>query len=245
MPAPPRISVVLPVRNESHRLRQVLPELDAVRPVLHEIIVVDGHSADGTLDTAVRVLPRVVALTQSRNGRGNALACGFAAATGEILVAFDVHGPPARAAIGSLVDAVAAGSDLATQHRGRTSGCRGGRVSAYRLGVAAANLLFGAAFTDMATGSHAFRSDLLPALGLPPTYSTGLSDEPRWGDGPEIDVALLCRAAAAGAAIVEVAPTGRTEPTAGAARPGGPVPRGLLPVVLAEHRHAHRLRSGS
>ncbi len=40
--------------------------------------LVDGHSTDGTPEIARALLPRVRVITQTRKGKGNALACGFA-----------------------------------------------------------------------------------------------------------------------------------------------------------------------
>ena len=65
----PRVSVVVPTRNEARNLEVVLPAIAAVRPAVHEIIVVDGHSVDGSVDTAQRVLPWVRAITQTRKGK--------------------------------------------------------------------------------------------------------------------------------------------------------------------------------
>ena len=88
----PRVSVVVPTRNEARNLEVVLPAIAAVRPAVHEIIVVDGNSVDGTIETAQRVLPWVKVITQTRKGKGNAMACGFAAATGDVVVMFDADG---------------------------------------------------------------------------------------------------------------------------------------------------------
>ena len=53
----PRVTVVVPTRNEARNLEVVLPAIAAVRPAVHEIIVVDGHSVDNSVETARRVLP--------------------------------------------------------------------------------------------------------------------------------------------------------------------------------------------
>jgi glycosyltransferase involved in cell wall biosynthesis len=81
----PRISIIVPARNEAKNLEIVLPQL----PEVHEIIVVDGHSVDGTAEVARRVRPDVDVITQTRRGKGNALVCGFERATGDIIVMFD------------------------------------------------------------------------------------------------------------------------------------------------------------
>ena len=64
----PRVSVVVPTRNEARNLEVVLPAIAAVRPAVHEIIVVDGHSVDGSIETAQRVLPWGRAISQTRTG---------------------------------------------------------------------------------------------------------------------------------------------------------------------------------
>ena len=79
----PMVSVVIPTLNEARNLEHVFAALPAG---LHEVIIVDGHSVDGTPEVARRLRPDVRVISQTRTGKGNALACGFAAATGEIIV---------------------------------------------------------------------------------------------------------------------------------------------------------------
>ena len=55
-----RVSVVIPTLNEAANLPHVLPRLPAG---LHEVIVVDGHSTDGTVAVARRLRPDVRAET--------------------------------------------------------------------------------------------------------------------------------------------------------------------------------------
>jgi glycosyltransferase involved in cell wall biosynthesis len=86
--ARPRISIVVPALNEARNLEVVLPEL----PPVYEVILVDGTSTDGTVETALRVLPTVKIVKQTRRGKGNALVCGFEAASGDVVVMFDADG---------------------------------------------------------------------------------------------------------------------------------------------------------
>src|SRR5439155_7871062 len=65
--SPPRVSVVIPALNEAENLRHVLPRLP---DGLHEVILVDGHSTDGTTEVAREVLPSIRAVTQSGRGKG-------------------------------------------------------------------------------------------------------------------------------------------------------------------------------
>ena len=108
----PLVSVIVPTRNEAKNLEIVLPAIAAVRPAVHEIIVVDGNSTDGSIDVARRVLPSVKAITQTRKGKGNAMACGFAAATGDVVVMFDADGSADPAEIPAFVSALVAGASM-------------------------------------------------------------------------------------------------------------------------------------
>src|SRR5438128_9431374 len=85
---PPRVSVVVPTFNEARNL----PHVFGLMPDVHEVIVVDGRSTDGTVETARALRPDVRVVRQSRRGKGNALACGFAAVTGDVVVMLDADG---------------------------------------------------------------------------------------------------------------------------------------------------------
>jgi glycosyltransferase involved in cell wall biosynthesis len=56
-------------------------------------------------------------LSQTRTGKGNALACGFAAATGDIIVMIDADGSTDPAEIPRFVEALTAGADFAKGSR--------------------------------------------------------------------------------------------------------------------------------
>jgi glycosyltransferase involved in cell wall biosynthesis len=73
-----RVSVVIPALNEAENLPHVFPRLP---DGLHEVIIVDGRSTDGTVEVARRLRPDVRIVKQDGKGKGNALAAGSAAAT--------------------------------------------------------------------------------------------------------------------------------------------------------------------
>jgi dolichol-phosphate mannosyltransferase len=84
------LSIILPVVNEGDNLRQLIPRLKAViqrEDLSFEIIVVDGGSSDGTLQTAVELGARAVA--ERRRGYGGALETGFAEAQGDYVLTLD------------------------------------------------------------------------------------------------------------------------------------------------------------
>src|SRR5918998_4345899 len=84
-----RVSVVIPTLNEAANLPHVFAELPGW---LHEVVLVDGFSSDGTVEVARRLRPDVRIVLQERRGKGDAVACGFAAATGDIIVMLDADG---------------------------------------------------------------------------------------------------------------------------------------------------------
>jgi glycosyl transferase family 2 len=204
----PRVSVVVPTRNEARNLEVVLPAVAAVQPAVHEIIVVDGRSVDGTVETAQRVLPTVKVIYQTRRGKGNAMACGFAAATGDVIVMFDADGSADPTEIPAFVAALVAGADFAKGSRFTPGGGSDDITLLRRSGNAGlngvANALFGTSYTDLCYGYNAFWADLLPVLDLPDPDAPAADDTMLWGDGFEIETVLNCRVAAAGLRITEV-----------------------------------------
>ena len=92
--SPPRISVVVPVFDEEPNLAPLVGEIAAAFAGLdYELLVVDDGSRDATAATLQRLCagePRLRALRHDRNyGQSAALATGFAAARGELLVTLD------------------------------------------------------------------------------------------------------------------------------------------------------------
>ena len=200
----PRISVVIPALNEALNLAAVLPLL----PDVHEVILVDGGSVDGTVATARRARPDIVTVLQSRRGKGNALAAGFARVTGDVVVMFDADGSADPAEIGRFVAVLKEGADFAKGSRFTAGGGSGDITPVRRVGNLFLNALFklgfGARSTDLCYGYNAFWADLLPALDLPDHARPSLNGRMQWGDGFEIETVIHCRFAAAGARIVEV-----------------------------------------
>ncbi|NKY57006.1 glycosyltransferase family 2 protein [Nocardia flavorosea] len=200
--AGPRISVVVPVLNEAKNLRQVLPTV----PESYEVIVVDGGSTDDSMDAVAQLRPSAIRLRQTRWGKGNALGCGFAAATGDIVVMFDADGSADAREIDAFVATLLAGADFAKGTRFAPGGGSADITTLRSTGnnglTRLANRLFGMHFTDLCYGYNAFWRDVLPLLGLPDHRPA--DGVVRWGDGFEIETVITCRAAAAGLVIREV-----------------------------------------
>jgi glycosyltransferase involved in cell wall biosynthesis len=201
----PRVSIVIPARNEARNLELVLPEL----PPVYEVILVDGNSVDDTVETARRVMPGIRVIQQTRRGKGNALVCGFLAATGDIIVMFDADGSADPAEIPAFVSALQSGADFAKGSRF----CPGGGSEDITLFRSAGNrglnvltnLLLKTRYTDLCYGYNAFWADILHRLELPePGEPEPASAPMTWGDGFEIETVLNCRVAAAELSVTEV-----------------------------------------
>jgi glycosyltransferase involved in cell wall biosynthesis len=88
-----RLSIAVPVYNESERVGPALKELLSTSfPVEVEILIVDDGSVDGTAET-IKALPlpeNVRLIRHERNrGKGAALRTALAEATGDVFVPFD------------------------------------------------------------------------------------------------------------------------------------------------------------
>ncbi len=196
----PTISIIVPARNEARNLEIVLPQL----PAVHEVIVVDGHSSDDTATVVGRTRPSARFIQQTRRGKGNALACGFEAATGDVIVMFDADGSADAQEIEAYVESLVAGADFAKGSRVLGEGGSEDITWLRDLGnrglTTLTNMLFRTRYTDLCYGYNAFWRDILPILDIPAARSS----QDQWGDGFEIETLINCRVATGGLQIHEV-----------------------------------------
>jgi hypothetical protein len=202
----PTVSVVIPALNEERNLPHVFAKLPAG---INEVIVVDGGSVDRTVAVARELRPDVVIVQQTRTGKGNALACGFAACTGDIIVMIDADGSTDPAEIPLFVAELKAGADFVKGSRFSKGGHSHDITKLRKLGNDGLNLvvnvLFGTRFTDLCYGYNAFWARVVPTLGLPGTELPRPADGSKlWGDGFEIETMINIRAAADGMKVGEV-----------------------------------------
>ena len=202
----PRISVIIPTWNEAKNLPYVFSQLPAD---VHEVIVVDGHSVDDTVAVATRLRPDVRIVQQTRRGKGNALACGFEAATGDIIAMVDADGSADPGEIPKFVHALTNGADFAKGTRfaanGGSSDITRLRSLGNRMLAALVNLCYGTHYSDLCYGFNVFWRKHVPVLRLDTTSPPSLRGDGRlWGDGFEIETLIHLRVAEAGLQVVEV-----------------------------------------
>jgi glycosyltransferase involved in cell wall biosynthesis len=101
------ISVIIPTLNEAAQLPSLLATI-AREKTPHEVIVVDGGSADGSLELASNLGARIL---HAPGGRGAQLAAGARAATGDVLLFLHADTVFPEGGLAAIVSALAAPPD--------------------------------------------------------------------------------------------------------------------------------------
>lgn len=188
----PTVSVVVPAKNEAKNLPHVFSTIPSW---VHEIVLVDGHSTDGTPEVAKRLRPDVRVVHQRGKGKGDALAEGLAACTGDIIVMIDADGSTDGHEIIRFVSALVSGADFVKGSRYLAGGGSADLTVSRRLGNSVlrwiVNRLFGTRYTDLCYGYNAVWARHVPLLRLD-------------CDGFEVETVMNIRAALAGLRVHEV-----------------------------------------
>ncbi len=186
------ISAVIPTKNEAKNLPHVLTRIPSI---VDEVVLVDAHSKDDTVEVARKLRPDIQIVYQKGRGKGDALREGFAAASGDIIVMLDADGSMSPEEIPAFVQALLDGADYAKGSRflqgGGTDDMEYHRYLGNLFFVVMVRLLYGGNYTDLCYGYCAFWSHVLPTLQLV-------------SDGFEIETEINVRALKAGLNIKEV-----------------------------------------
>jgi glycosyltransferase involved in cell wall biosynthesis len=189
---PPVVSIVVPALNEARNLPYVLPRIPEW---VSEILLVDGHSTDGTPEIAVRLHPAVRIIAQKGRGKGDALRAGFAAAKGDIIVMMDADGSNDPDEIQTFISLLRSGADFVKGSRFIQGGGSSDMTLNRQIGnwglMMLTRLGFGGHFTDFCYGYIAFWNRFLPIL-YPEV------------NGFEVEALLCVRALSAGLKVAEV-----------------------------------------
>ena len=117
---PRLVSIVIPTYNERQNLSRLVSSIAQHLHAPYEIVVVDDSSPDGTADLArdlARTHPVRLLSRPAKSGLGSAYRDGFRAARGDVVVQMDADCSHDPRHLQALVDAVAAGADVAVGSR--------------------------------------------------------------------------------------------------------------------------------
>lgn len=155
----------------------------------------DGFSTDDTIEMARRLRPDVRVVHQTRPGKGNALARGFANARGDVIVTLDADGSADPTEISAFVAALLNGADYAKGSRFLPGGGSNDITISRRAGnwvlSRLVNLLFGTRYSDLCYGFNAFWKHSLRSIDVD-------------CDGFEVETFLNIRIKEANLNVVEV-----------------------------------------
>jgi glycosyltransferase involved in cell wall biosynthesis len=165
----------MPTVNEIVGLKLMMPRIK--KEWFDEIVVIDLHSTDGTVEYAQSLGARVI--DQKSRGITNAYREGLEHCTGDVVVAFSPDGNSLPERIPDLLAKMEEGYDMVVVSRY----CGGAKSedddAVTRFGnwlfTTAINVLFGGSYTDSLVMFRAFRKDIavnlptdLPRAGLEP-----------------------------------------------------------------------------
>lgn len=169
------VSLVIPARNEARNICNVIERSLAL---CDEMIIVDGHSTDGTRDLASDYGVRVV--LDNKKGKGDAIRVGAEAASHDIVVFMDADGSHDPADIPFLTEPIKQRqADLVIGSRGRggSDELHGDieklmRMVGSDLILIGINLRWKQKLTDSQNGFRAIRRDVIRSLGLKENITT-------------------------------------------------------------------------
>ncbi|HEX55506.1 MAG: glycosyltransferase family 2 protein [Candidatus Altiarchaeales archaeon] len=184
-----RISVVIPTLNEEENIARVLREIPKY---IDEVIVVDGHSKDKTVEIARRYGVKVIF---DDVGKGSALRKGMKNATGDIIIMMDADCSHIPEEMPLLIAGIESGYDICMGSRFIQGGGSEDITLLRKLGnkffIFLVNLIWKMNYSDLCYGYRSLRKDCVEKLDLE-------------SDGFGIETEISIRAAKKGLRVLEV-----------------------------------------
>jgi glycosyltransferase involved in cell wall biosynthesis len=187
----PKITALICALNEEDNLRHVLPRIPNW---VDEVLLVDGHSTDNTVEVAKILRSDIKVVSQPGKGKGDALKYGIKNSSGDIIVTLDADGATNPEEIPKFIEPLLNGYDFAkgsrflNRHSPEMPLHR--RVGNWVLATTA-NVLHGTKYTDICSGYNAFWRKSIGRVNLS-------------SDGFELEQELNVKIKRAGLKVIEV-----------------------------------------
>ena len=191
----PRITALICTLNEEHHLPEVLLALPGW---LDEVLIVDGHSTDGTERVARTLCPRARFVLQPGKGKGVAMRYGFREARGDIIVTLDADGTTDPVDLPRFIAPLLGPDGVDFVKGSRFKGILPRRKPLHRIIgnwiiTLTFDVLFARPYTDLCSGYNAFWKGAIERVDL--ETDDWFQEEPR----------MHCRVRRAGLRVTEVA----------------------------------------
>lgn len=164
---PGTATLLIPFLNERDGLEAILPRIDP--RWVDEILFVDGHSSDGSLEV-VRRWGHGRLVTQTRPGLSNAYRDSLAVISSDLVVTFSPDGNSLPEAIPVLLAKIREGYDMviASRYLPGAGSDDDDLVTAFGnwMFTRAINLIFGGCYSDSLVMLRAFRRELIRDLEM-------------------------------------------------------------------------------
>ena len=160
----PSITVLICTLNEEKNLPYVLPQIPQW---VDEILLIDGHSSDNTVEVAKEIRPEIKVLYQPGKGKGDALKWGFKHASGDIIVTLDADGATNPEEMPKFIEPLLNGYDFAKGSRflGGRPNMRWHRRLGNQMFALLTNILYGTKYSDVCCGYNAFWKEACRSFG--------------------------------------------------------------------------------
>jgi glycosyltransferase involved in cell wall biosynthesis len=188
----PPVSVVICALNEEQNLPRVLRRIPAW---VTDVVLVDGHSKDATVEVARQVRPDIRILVQPGKGKGDALKFGIKQAKGEIIATLDADGATDPEELLHFIQPLLDGNDFAKGSRFRKGYPKNRpfhRIVGNWIITLTFNVLFFRTYTDLCSGYNVFWRKSIDKIMWP-------------DDGYENEPTINCLAARKRLRVFEVA----------------------------------------
>jgi len=172
----PKITVLICTLNEDENLSYILPKIPRW---VGEVLLVDGHSTDSTVEVAKKLRPDIHMLYQPGKGKGDALKCGIKHASGDIIVTLDADGATDPEDMLKFVEPLLNGYDFAKGSRPLHRPPHNKpwhRILGNWIITIAFDLMFFAKYTDLCSGYNAFWKRAIEQVDL--ESPDGFENEP-------------------------------------------------------------------